>query len=99
MPVKLNMRINRTKARLSEGEVVAGVALQQYRSTEIPRLLAAVGFDWLFVDTEHGGFSLEISVERYCCRATPATTSPSERRAFVLLTLINIFRMFPQKRH
>ena len=53
------MRVNRTKTRLSQGEVVAGVALQQYRSTEIPRLLAAVGFDYLFVDTEHGGFSLE----------------------------------------
>jgi 2-dehydro-3-deoxyglucarate aldolase/4-hydroxy-2-oxoheptanedioate aldolase len=34
-------------------------ALQQYRSTEIPRLLAAVGFDYLFIDTEHGAFNLE----------------------------------------
>jgi 2-dehydro-3-deoxyglucarate aldolase/4-hydroxy-2-oxoheptanedioate aldolase len=53
------MNVNRTKARLTEDEVVVGVALQQYRSTEIPRLLAAVGFDYLFVDTEHGGFSIE----------------------------------------
>jgi 2-keto-3-deoxy-L-rhamnonate aldolase RhmA len=53
------MRINRTKVRLQNNEVVFGCALQQYRSTEIPRLLAAVGFDYLFIDSEHGGFSLE----------------------------------------
>ncbi len=53
------MRINLTKSRLRNNEVVFGVALQQYRSTEIPRLLAAVGFDYLFIDSEHGGFSLE----------------------------------------
>jgi len=53
------MRINQTKVRLQNNEVVFGCALQQYRSTEIPRLLAAVGFDYLFIDSEHGGFSLE----------------------------------------
>jgi 2-keto-3-deoxy-L-rhamnonate aldolase RhmA len=53
------MKINLTKVRLAENEVVFGIALQQYRSTEIPRLLAAVGFDYLFIDSEHGGFSLE----------------------------------------
>lgn len=53
------MKVNLTKSRLANNEVVFGVALQQYRSTEIPRLLAAVGFDYLFIDAEHGGFSLE----------------------------------------
>lgn len=53
------MRINLTKSRLQNNEIVFGIALQQYRSTEIPRLLAAVGFDYLFIDSEHGGFSLE----------------------------------------
>jgi len=53
------MKVNRTKSRLQDNEVVIGVALQQYRSTELPRLFAAVGFDYLFIDSEHGGFSLE----------------------------------------
>ncbi len=53
------MKVNLTKSRLMNNEVVFGIALQQYRSTEIPRLLAAVGFDYLFIDSEHGGFSLE----------------------------------------
>jgi 2-keto-3-deoxy-L-rhamnonate aldolase RhmA len=53
------MRINETKRRLKRGEVVAGVALQQLRSTELPRLLGAAGFDYIFIDAEHGGFNLE----------------------------------------
>jgi 2-keto-3-deoxy-L-rhamnonate aldolase RhmA len=53
------MKVNQTKLRLQNDEVVFGCALQQYRSAEIPRLLAAVGFDYLFIDSEHGGFSLE----------------------------------------
>ena len=53
------MRNNQSKIRLQNGEVVFGCALQQYRTTEIPRLLAAVGFDFLFIDAEHGGFDLE----------------------------------------
>lgn len=36
-----------------------GCAFAQFRSPEIPRILKASGFDWAFVDTEHGSFSLE----------------------------------------
>lgn len=53
------MKTNRTRERLRAGEVVFGLAVQQIRSAEIPRLLAAAGFDYLFVDTEHGGFGIE----------------------------------------
>ncbi len=53
------MRKNETKNRLIGGEVVAGVALQQLRSTELPRLLGAAGFDYIFIDAEHGGFNME----------------------------------------
>jgi len=37
------MRENRTKSRLRDGQLALGCALQQYRSPEIPRLLAASG--------------------------------------------------------
>ena len=53
------MRMNRTRERLLAGQIVTGLALQQLRSAEIPRLLAAAGFDYLFIDTEHGGFDME----------------------------------------
>ncbi len=53
------MRQNRTLARLRAGETVFGCSQQFYTSSEIPRLFAAAGFDFLFVDGEHGGFDLE----------------------------------------
>lgn len=53
------MRPNRTKQLLSEGKVALGSGLGQFRSPEIPKLYAAAGLDWTFIDTEHGCFDLE----------------------------------------
>ena len=72
------MRTNQTKAKLRSGEAVIGCALQQYRAAEIPRLLAASGFDFLFVDTEHGGFDLE-TVQDMVAAAAHAGITPLVR--------------------
>ena len=53
------MRVNHTRERLAKGEVVYGCGLQVYRSSEIPRAFAAAGFDYVFIDMEHGSFNLE----------------------------------------
>lgn len=53
------MRKNTTLERLWKGEVVLGCALQHYRSAEIARVFAAAGFDYFFIDAEHGSFDLE----------------------------------------
>jgi 2-keto-3-deoxy-L-rhamnonate aldolase RhmA len=53
------MRMNRTRERLAKGEVVYGCGLQVYRAPEIPRAFAAAGFDYVFIDMEHGSFNLE----------------------------------------
>jgi len=53
------MRINTTKERLAKGEAVYGCGLQVYRAPEIPRAFAAAGFDYVFIDMEHGSFNLE----------------------------------------
>ena len=53
------MRINRVRHALQEGKLQLGVNFGQLRSAEIPRLLAAAGFHWAFIDTEHGNFDLE----------------------------------------
>ena len=53
------MRINITRERLQKGETVYGCGLQVYRAPEIPRAFAAAGFDYLFIDMEHGSFNLE----------------------------------------
>jgi len=53
------MRVNQTRERLARGETVFGCGLQVYRSPEIARTFAAAGFDYVFIDMEHGAFDLE----------------------------------------
>ncbi len=53
------MRVNQTRERLSRGETVFGCGLQVYRSAEIPRAFAVAGFDYVFIDMEHGSYNLE----------------------------------------
>lgn len=81
------MRTNRTKERLQNEQVVFGCALQQFRSAEIPRLLAAAGFDFLFVDTEHGGFNLE-TVQDLVGAANQAGITPFVRVGEMLYSLV-----------
>jgi 2-keto-3-deoxy-L-rhamnonate aldolase RhmA len=53
------MRVNQTRERLSRGETVFGCGLQVYRSAEIARAFAVAGFDYVFIDMEHGSYDLE----------------------------------------
>ncbi|HKA01265.1 MAG TPA: aldolase/citrate lyase family protein [Candidatus Solibacter sp.] len=53
------MRTNLTRERLAKGETVYGCGLQVYRAPEIVRCFAAAGFDYVFIDQEHGSFNLE----------------------------------------
>src|SRR5438046_1719398 len=59
------MRKNTVKEALAEGKVQLGTGFGQLRSPEIPKILAAAGFHWAFIDTEHGGFDLE-TVQDIC---------------------------------
>ncbi|MEX2262371.1 MAG: aldolase/citrate lyase family protein [Bryobacteraceae bacterium] len=59
------MRINSVKQALTEGRLQLGTGFGQIRSVEFPRILAATGFQWAFIDTEHGGFDLE-TVQDIC---------------------------------
>ena len=83
----IKMRKNWTKERLRNGGVVKGLALQQLRSAEIPRLLAATGFDYLFVDMEHGGFNLE-TVQDVVAAAGQAGITPLVRVAELRYSLV-----------
>jgi 2-dehydro-3-deoxyglucarate aldolase/4-hydroxy-2-oxoheptanedioate aldolase len=56
---------NSVKKALRRGEVQLGCAFAQFRSPEIARILKTSGFDWAFVDTEHGNFSIE-TVQDIC---------------------------------
>ena len=62
------MRINTIKKALAEGKMQLGTSFWQFRSPEIPRLLVAAGFQWAFIDTEHGGF--DIGTVQDLCRSS-----------------------------
>ena len=53
------MKDNVLKRSLDDGKVVIGTMLQELRTPAIPLLLADVGFDFLFIDMEHGAHNME----------------------------------------
>lgn len=53
------MRTNSVKKALAEGKVQLGTNFGNIRSQDVVRILAAAGFQWAFIDCEHGGFDLE----------------------------------------
>ncbi len=81
------MRPNRTKQLLSEGKVALGSGLGQFRSPEIPKLYAAAGLDWTFIDTEHGCFDLE-TVQDLVRTALLTTLTPIVRVADLQYSLV-----------
>jgi len=53
------MRTNLVKQNLRAGKLQLGTGFGQLRSAEIPKILAAAGLHWSYLDSEHGGFDLE----------------------------------------
>ena len=49
-------KINNFAKRLRSGEILIGT-LVSLPSAEICELLASIGYDWLFIDAEHGAFN------------------------------------------
>jgi 2-dehydro-3-deoxyglucarate aldolase/4-hydroxy-2-oxoheptanedioate aldolase len=70
--------LNTVRSELKAGKLQLGMNFGQLRSPEIPRLLAAAGFHWAFIDTEHGGFDLE-TVQDVCRVAQLAGLCPVVR--------------------
>lgn len=81
------MKPNLVKQALREGKFQLGVNFGQFRSPEIARLLAAAGFHWAFLDTEHGGFDLE-TVQDICRVANLAGLCPLVRVADMQYALV-----------
>jgi 2-keto-3-deoxy-L-rhamnonate aldolase RhmA len=53
------MRENKVKRALKRGETVFGTMIQEVRSPSIAQILAVAGFDFFFIDMEHGPYSIE----------------------------------------
>jgi 2-keto-3-deoxy-L-rhamnonate aldolase RhmA len=81
------MIVNKTRERLARGETVFGSALQAYRSPEVARTFAAAGFDYIFIDMEHGSFDLE-TVHDCITAANAAGITPIVRVAELLYSLV-----------
>ena len=81
------MRVNQTRERLSQGGAVFGCGLQVYRSAEVPRTFAAAGFDYVFIDMEHGAFDLE-TVQDMIKSSLDAGITPIVRVAELLYSLV-----------
>jgi 4-hydroxy-2-oxoheptanedioate aldolase len=58
MPAAAAIR-NVAREKLEAGELALGVGIRLSRSVEIAKAMAVAGFDWLFLDMEHGVMSLE----------------------------------------
>jgi 2-dehydro-3-deoxyglucarate aldolase/4-hydroxy-2-oxoheptanedioate aldolase len=83
----IQMRVNHTRERLAKGETVLGCSIQSYRSPEIARTFAAAGFDYVFIDMEHGSFNLE-TVQDMITAANGAGITPIVRVAELLYSLV-----------
>ena len=53
------MQPNKVKAALQNGGAVTGPILAEVRSTGMIKLMAAAGYDFIFIDTEHGMYNME----------------------------------------
>lgn len=50
---------NVAREKLEQGQLSLGVGVRMTRSVEIAKAMATAGFDWLFLDMEHGTMSLD----------------------------------------
>ena len=81
------MRVNSTKAKLAEGKVVFGAIISNHAPEQV-ELLGAIGYDFVFIDCEHGPMSID-QVEHLVRAAevfgiTPIVRVPDHQDATIL---------------
>src|ERR1700722_4579725 len=69
---------NLARERLERGELSLGVGIRVMRGVEVAKAMRSVGFDWLFIDLEHGALSIE-TASQMCLAALDAGISPLVR--------------------
>ena len=74
----MTMIENATKKKLRAGELALGFGVQHLRSAATPMIAAATGHDWLFIDMEHGAFSVQEATQ-ICLAALPTGVTPIVR--------------------
>jgi 2-keto-3-deoxy-L-rhamnonate aldolase RhmA len=69
---------NNTRRKMQAGEVALGFGVHHLRSAAAPVLAAATGHDWLFIDNEHGAFSVH-EIAQLCIASLPTGVTPLVR--------------------
>lgn len=59
----MGFAVNAAKARLRKNELAIGIGIRLTRNVDIVKVMKAAGFDWLFLDLEHGSMSIETACE------------------------------------
>lgn len=70
--------VNLARERLQRGELAIGIGLRQARTVDIAKIMKTAGFDWLFIDQEHGALGLDDAAE-ISCAAQDAGITPIVR--------------------
>jgi 4-hydroxy-2-oxoheptanedioate aldolase len=69
---------NPARERLKKGELALGCGVRLARTIDIARVMATGGFDWLFIDMEHGSIDLDTAAQM-CVAALDAGIAPIPR--------------------
>jgi 2-keto-3-deoxy-L-rhamnonate aldolase RhmA len=72
------LTINVTRQRLNAGQMALGFGVHHLRSVAAPMLAAATGHDWMFIDGEHGAFTIQETTQ-LCIAALPTGVTPIVR--------------------
>jgi 2-keto-3-deoxy-L-rhamnonate aldolase RhmA len=59
----MSVVVNHAKRRLREGELAVGIGVRQARTVDIAQIAKTAGFDWLFIDCEHGSMNLDTAAQ------------------------------------
>jgi 4-hydroxy-2-oxoheptanedioate aldolase len=54
---------NITRERLARGETALGIGIRLARTVDIGKAMKTAGYDWLFIDLEHGPLSLDTAAQ------------------------------------
>jgi 4-hydroxy-2-oxoheptanedioate aldolase len=73
---------NKARERLAKGELALGVGIRAVRTVEIAKMMKTCGYDWIFIDLEHGPFSIETATS-LCVAALDADIAPIVRVPFM----------------
>src|SRR5262245_23732808 len=55
--------VNPAKQHLQQGQLALGIGLRAVRGVEVARLMKTAGYDFLFIDLEHGATSVETAFQ------------------------------------